>query len=109
MPGPRKLWTAPCGESTIGRAIARASPETSTLWLVPSRLAKNQVTQALAARSTGVEVPRVWCWEDVWASIARAQPDVPARLSASGLRLSNSKKVGRGREVGVPPRSEWSA
>ena len=74
MPGPRKLWTGPHGAALRDRAIERASAEASSLWLVPSPLAREQVSRALARRSKGVEPPRVWCWDDAWTATARGPP-----------------------------------
>jgi hypothetical protein len=100
MPGPRKLWTGPCGMSPLDRAIDRASSEPSGLWLVPSRLAREQVIRALAGRSKSVEPPRVWCWSDAWKAIAGAQGDVPARLSPSGLMAVLAEAIESTRRLG---------
>jgi len=84
MPGPRKLWTGPTGAGIRDRAIGRASAEASTLYLVPSPMARDQVNRVLGARSRGADAPRVWCWDDAWKATARALAEPPARLSLAG-------------------------
>lgn len=95
MAGPRKLWTAPCGSSSLGQAIERASTDSSSLWLVPSRLAAEQIRRAMAARSKAGPPCRVWSWDDAWGEVARAQRDVPARLSPASLRAVLAEAIER--------------
>src|SRR5438270_9472039 len=93
MPGPRKLWTGPCGANLRDRAIDRASSEASSLWLVPSPLAREQVSRLLALRSPSPQPARVWCWEDAWTATALAHDNPPARLSTSGRMVVLSEAI----------------
>ena len=106
MPGPRKLWTGPCGVSLRDRAIERASSESSSLWLVPSRLAREQVARLLINRSKSCQPPRVWLWEDAWNSIAHSHGSPPARLSRAGQMVVVSEAIERATRL-RPVGSSW--
>ena len=70
MAGERLLWTGPYGAALRDYALAGASTEPSSLWLVPSTIARDQIRRELAVRSSGPgTTPRVWCWPDLWKSI----------------------------------------
>src|SRR4051812_30605750 len=100
MPGPRKLWTGPHGSAFRDRAIDRASTEASSLWLVPSSMAREQVSRALAHRSKSIEPPRVWCRDDAWKATARDHADPPARLSHAGRATVLPEAIERARRSG---------
>ncbi len=51
MAGERLLWTGPYGAALRDYALAGASTDPSSLWLVPSPIARDQVRRELAIRS----------------------------------------------------------
>src|SRR4051794_5379293 len=97
MPGPRKLWTGPHGSALRDRAIERASHEASSLWLVPSPVARDQVIRALACRSKGTDPPGGGCGAAPGRAPAGARADPPARLSRTGKIAVLSGAIERAR------------
>lgn len=109
MPGLRLLLTGPprksLREEAIRRAIAWADStrgRTPMLWVAPSPLARDQIARdlALIPRRAGVPVPRVWCWEEIWADVP-VEEATPARLSPAGVRAVLGEAIQRARETDV--------
>ncbi len=100
MPGPRKLWTGAFGMALRDRAIERFSAESPSLWLVPSPIAREQMTRLLTLGTRSIEPPRVWCWKDAWEVIARRLDDPPARLSKAGQTAVLTEAIERALRAG---------
>ena len=104
---PRKLWTGPHGSAGRDRAIERASAEASSLWLVPSAIAREQVIRALAP-GRGAERPGSGAGTTPGRRRPGPTPDPPARLSPAG-RIAALCRGDRAGPPGRPPRRDRRA
>jgi RecB family exonuclease len=79
----------------------RLGGEAGDLWLVPSPIAREQVTHALARRRSVARAPRVWCWSDLWRALRDDRATGPARLSEAGARTALKAAITRARRDGL--------
>src|SRR5512142_2059787 len=101
MPGARRLWIGPHGSAVRERVLDEVrGGEPSDLWLVPTPLARAQVTHALAKRREAARAPRVWCWSDLWHAVRDGRATGPARLSEAGARAALRAAIARARREG---------
>jgi ATP-dependent helicase/nuclease subunit B len=103
MAGEQLLWTGPYGASLRDYALAGASTDPSSLWLAPSRLARDQLRRELAIRSNRPgSSPRVWCWSDLWRGVREelSDGDGPACLSEGAAGAVFSEAIRQARQAG---------
>ena len=101
MAGERLLWTGPYGAALREHAIAGASTDPMSLWLVGSPLARDQVRRELAMRSPGLGPgPRVWCWSELWRSLRDGLEGGRVCLSAGAAGAVVSEAVRQARQAG---------
>lgn len=103
----RVLWTGPYGSGARDHAVASASLDPSALWVVPSPMARDQVRAELAARCRAIgtgqatgQIPRVWCWADLWARVRAGSSEGPAVLSDGAAGAVFSEAIRRARQAG---------
>jgi RecB family exonuclease len=101
MTAERVLWTGPYGAGLRDRALASASTDPSTLWMVATPLARDQVRRELALASPGpAAAPRVWCWTELW-QVARGElEDGPACLSDEAAGAVFAEALREARQAG---------
>ena len=99
MPTPKKrrLWTGPPGSALRDRALDDGPVDPLGIWIVPSPLARAQVIRALTLKRGSACRLRVWCWADLWAAVAEAHDDPPARLSAASTRAVLGEAIAQAR------------
>ncbi|MGP0062549.1 MAG: PD-(D/E)XK nuclease family protein [Isosphaeraceae bacterium] len=101
MAGERLLWTGPYGAVLRDYALAGASADPSSLWMVPSAIARDQVRRELAIRSGQAGPgPRVWCWSDLWKSVRGELEGGRACLSAGAAVAVFGEAVRQARQAG---------
>src|SRR5262245_29446957 len=103
MPGDRVLWTGPYGAATRDHALDAASFDPSSLWLAASPVARDQVRRELAvrSRSAGMEqIPRVWCWGDLWARVRDEMNEGPSCLSEGAADAVFAEAIRQARQAG---------
>src|SRR5436190_9098744 len=101
MAGERLLWTGPYGAALRDHALAGASTDPSSLWLVGSPMARDQVRRELAVRSRWRGPgPRVWCWADLWQSVRDDLESGRVCLSAGAAGAVLGEVVRQARQAG---------
>ncbi len=101
MAGERLLWTGPYGAALRDYAMAGALTDPSSLWLVPSSIARDQVRRELATRSGRVGPgPRVWCWTDLWKAVRGEQEGGRVCISAGAAGAVFGEAVRQARRAG---------
>jgi ATP-dependent helicase/nuclease subunit B len=102
MAGERLLWTGPYGAALRDYALAGASTDPTSLWLVPSPIARDQVRRELAIRSSRPGPgPRVWCWSDLWKSVRGELEGGRVCLSDGAARAVFGEAVRQARQAGA--------
>jgi ATP-dependent helicase/nuclease subunit B len=102
MAGERLLWTGPYGAALRDYALAGASTDPTSLWLVPSPIARDQVRRELAIRSSNPGPgPRVWCWPDLWKSVRGELEGGRACLSDGAAGAVFGEAVRQARQAGA--------
>ena len=107
MPGDRVLWTGPYGSATRDHALAAALVDPSSLWLSASPMARDQVRRELAVRSRSDEtdrdagqIPRVWCWAELWARVRDGSREGPSCLSEAAAGAVFGQAIRQARHAG---------
>ncbi|HZW32097.1 MAG TPA: PD-(D/E)XK nuclease family protein [Isosphaeraceae bacterium] len=101
MASERLLWTGPYGAALREHAIAGASTDPASLWLVGSPLARDQVRRELAMRCRGLGPgPRVWSWAELWRSVRDSLEGGRISLSAGAAGAVLSEAVRQARQAG---------
>ena len=68
----------------------------------PRSWRSDQVSLALGLRATIGPAPRVWCWADLWRSVARGgRADAPALLSTAAVRATLREAIAEVRRDGL--------
>ena len=98
MSAMRQLWTGPYGATVRDLALRGGRGGT---WIVPTPLAREQVTVALASRRAIGPAPRVWCWGDAWRSVRGTRADAPALLSTAAVRATLREAIAEVRRAGL--------
>src|SRR5262249_2126817 len=99
--GERLLWTGPYGAALREHAIAGASTVPTSLWLVGSPLARDQVRRELAIRSPGLGPgPRVWSWAEFWKAVGDGQEGGRVCLAAGAAGPVLSEAIRQARQAG---------
>src|SRR5437660_448691 len=98
MPAAKRLLTGPHGAALRDRLLEQGGE--SGLWLVPTPLARVQVSAALGRKLGAEGASRVWCWDDLWRAVREGRDDGPVKLSdaaahaALGLAIERAKAAG---------------
>jgi RecB family exonuclease len=101
MAGERLLWTGPYGAALREHALAGASTDPASLWLVGSELARDQVRRELALRSRGIGPgARVWCWAQLWRTVRADLDGGRVCLSAGAAAAVLGEAVRQARQAG---------
>ncbi len=74
MAAERRLWTGPPGAAIRDRLIDELGPAPGCSWIVPTPLARDQLTSRLMFSCHATEPvagPQVYCWADLWRMVRR--------------------------------------
>src|SRR4051794_25045121 len=103
MAAERRLWTGPPGAAIRDRLIDELGPAPGCFWVVPTPLARDQLTYKLILTSRVTQTvagPQVYCWSDLWQMVRRQADDGPAWLSDAAARAAFHEALRRVRESG---------
>lgn len=70
----RLLWTGPSLSAMVDRLFRDESLDPSSIWLVPSPLARIRILRGLSRRFERLCDPLVWTWEDLWTQVRAHRP-----------------------------------
>jgi len=97
----RRLLSGPHGCALRDRLLAKAQGQPGKLWIVGSRLARDQVFAGLGKRGELPSGTTVWTWRELWEAVRRVHAEGPAPLSAAGVRAVFNEALDRARNAGA--------
>ena len=101
MAVPRRLWTGPPGAAFRDRILMELPSDATTLWIVPTPLARDRLVQTLLARHPGrMARASVLCWDDLWRRARQEADDGPRWLSEASTRAVFHEAIRRADEAG---------
>jgi ATP-dependent helicase/nuclease subunit B len=101
MPVHQRLWTGPPGAALRDCLLAELERESGGLWIVPTPLARDQLTRRLALSNPGHgRAPRLHCWNDLWRLVRHQAEDGPCWLSRAAVRTVFEEAIRQVREQG---------